>query len=413
MIWRSEHDMNETDGQLNCFEDILRTFQEVFYTEGVDQLLEILSRHTGCQVALVIGQDTFVYPSTPVLDPELFTPAYWQKTEFSSGFTYVNCYRSSHTDRHLLQADLYKNRHPFGHLYLIGSPKDFGDKECVLLNYASVLCTGLDDISRRSHQIDAVLQSIRKGTLPDEEQLNLLPKDGYALVLEQRIPGNTKAEDSWQETSQRDYLSYLVHHHFPKNLCYSFNNHEILLFASTEDIEGLGQKLLTVLKSAGHEYYAGVSRRYNRSQTVAAFAEASHAASIAVLLEQDKKLCFFHELGIYRLFSYPENAWTINQMLGELDSRMEDMDKDKKVMLSKTIRVFVKNNFNYQKTADQLYTHVNTIRYRIHFMEELWDVDLSSDEGRLLFSVLAKLLPLWMKNISYDKDFIDDENNLS
>lgn len=410
MIWHSEHVTDETDGTLYCFEDVLRTFQDVFYTEGVDRLLELLSRYTGCQVALVIGQDTFVYPSIPVLEPELFTPAYWQKTDFSSGFTYVSCYRSSHTDRLLLQADLYKSRHPFGHLYLIGSPNGFEKKDCVLLNYASVLCTGLDDVCRRSHQIDAVLQSIRRGTVPDGEQLKLLPQEGYALVLEQIIPKNTQTEDSWQADSQRDYLSYLVHHHFPKNLCYSFIDHEILLFASTEEIGGFGQKLLTVLKSAGYEYYAGVSRRYKRSQTVAAFTEAAHAANIAVLLNQEKRLCFFHELGIYRLFSYPENAWPINQMLGELDSRMENMDKDKKVMLSKTLRVFVQNNFNYQKTANQLYTHVNTVRYRIHFMEELWGVDLSSDEGRLLFSVLAKLLPLWMKNVSYDQDYIDEVN---
>ena len=40
-----------------------------------------------------------------------------------------------------------------------------------------------------------------------------------------------------------------------------------------------------------------------------------------------------------------------------------------------------------------MYTHVNTVRYRIKLIEDLWDADLSSDEGRLLFSVLAKLLP--------------------
>ena len=37
------------------------------------------------------------------------------------------------------------------------------------------------------------------------------------------------------------------------------------------------------------------------------------------------------------------------------------------------------------------------MRYRIHQLEELWNVDLSSTEGRLLFSVLSKLLPLWMQ----------------
>lgn len=410
MIQRSEPFTGDTEGTFCFFEDILRTFQDIFYAEGMDRLLESLSCHTGCQVALVIGQDTFAFPKTPILEPELFTPAYWQKTVFSSGFTYVNCYRSSHTDRLLLQADLYKNRRPFGHLYLIGKPEGFSKKDCILLNYASILCTGLDDFDRRSRQIDAVLCLIRDGILPDEERLKLLPESGYALVLKEKIPKDTQDESRREESGQQDYLSYLIHHHFPKNLCYSFTGQGILLFACAENIEEFGRKLVTVLEHAGSRYYTGVSRRYNRIQAVAAFTEASHAADIARLLNYEKQLCFFHELGIYRLFSYPENAWPINQMLGELDSCMKDMDKEKKVMLSRTLRVFVKNNFNYQKTANQLYTHVNTIRYRIHFMEELWSVDLGSDEGRLLFSVLAKLLPLWMKNVSYDRDFIDEDD---
>lgn len=84
-------------------------------------------------------------------------------------------------------------------------------------------------------------------------------------------------------------------------------------------------------------------------------------------------------------------------MLGEMDVMLNDLDNEKKDVLTLTVRTFVKNNFSYQKTADELFTHVNTVRYRIHQLEELWNADLSSTEGRLLFSVLAKLLPLWMQ----------------
>ena len=381
-------------------------FQDTFYSEGLDRLLESLSRQTGRQAVLIIGQDTFVYPRTPILEPELFYPAYRQKTDFISGFTYVNCYRSTKTDRLLLQADLYKSRLPFGYLYLLGNSDGFDEKDCILINYASVLCTGLDDYSRRSHRIEAVLETICQGTLPDESLLSLLPSPGYAVVMEENESRTAKKEN---DRAQKDYLSYLLHHHFPHNLCYSFTETGIRLFVSTDDMEGFGQKLTSLLKNAGHSYYTGVSRKYESSSAVTAFNEAAHAANIANLLNYGRKLCFYQELGIYRLFAYPENGWPVNQLLGELDSCMTDMDKEKKVMLSKTIRVFVKNNFNYQKTATELYTHVNTVRYRIHLMEELWGVDLSSDEGRLLFSVLAKLLPLWMKNVSYDKDFIDGD----
>ena len=80
-----------------------------------------------------------------------------------------------------------------------------------------------------------------------------------------------------------------------------------------------------------------------------------------------------------------------------MDVLLNVLDNEKKDILTLTVRTFVKNNFSYQKTADELFTHVNTVRYRIHQLEELWNVDLSSTEGRLLFSVLSKLLPLWMQ----------------
>ena len=98
-------------------------------------------------------------------------------------------------------------------------------------------------------------------------------------------------------------------------------------------------------------------------------------------LEYGERICYYHDLGIYRLLNYPENSWPINQMLGEMDELLNQMDEEKRDVLAMTIRTFVKCRFHYQKTADKLYTHVNTIRYRIKLIEDLWDVDLSSDRG--------------------------------
>ena len=57
------------------------------------------------------------------------------------------------------------------------------------------------------------------------------------------------------------------------------------------------------------------------------------------------------KLGIYRLFTYPENPWAVNQMLGEMDVMLNDLDNEKKDVLTLTVRTFVKNNFSYQKAA--------------------------------------------------------------
>lgn len=380
-------------GELCSYGEIFQRFQSAFFTHGLDRLLKELHDWTGRQTALVVGQDTYVHPRTPILDPVIFYPVYWQKESARSPFVHVRRYTAAQPPIYILQADLYKNSLPFGMLFLIGNGEKFKETDYYLLNYASILCTGLSDLNLRSRQIAALFAKVRRENTLTGPELELLPEEGNALVLQEfhnALPGTAV-------TGAEDYLAYLLHYHFPRNLCYSFKDNELLIFISTEDVENFVRKLTALLNTTGRQYHVGISRKYNRSQVVTAFSEATHAVKMAGLLDYGQTPCHFHQLGIYRLFTYPENPWAVNQMLGEMDVLLNVLDNEKKDILTLTVRTFVKNNFSYQKTADELFTHVNTVRYRIHQLEELWNVDLSSTEGRLLFSVLSKLLPLWMQ----------------
>lgn len=404
---------SRSDGAVKPYERVLEDLQHKFYTRGTAALLDELSYWTGCQAALIVGQDTFVCPPAPMLDEAVFYPAYWHREPLKSPLSHVSLYTSTHSNRRLLKAELYKNMLPFGVLCLIGegggnageNDSGFEPVDSILLNHAAILCTGIDDYRRRSRRIEAAIGRLCRGEMPEQAEMELFPPSGYALVLldQERGAGN-------MGSGKNDYLSYLLHHYFPQKLCYTFMEDKSLrLFVSVEDAEHFGRKLLAILDGAGRHYRAGVSRCYGISQAVTAFSEAGNAAHIAQQLEYEDRLCHYHDLGIYRLLNYPENSWPVNQMLGEMDELLNQMDEEKRDTLAMTVRAFVKCRFNYQKTADRLYTHVNTVRYRIKLIEDLWDVDLSSDEGRLLFSVLAKLLPLWMKSGCYSGTMPNEE----
>lgn len=406
MRFSAERMTSRTDGSSAYLEEVLQSFQSHFYNTGVSRLLEELSFWTGCQTMLVIGQDTFVYPKTPILEEDMFYPAFWHKEAPVSPLLYISRFTSTQSDLKLLRSELYKNKLPYGFLCLIEQGRNFDYTDCLLLNHASILCTGLDDLHQRSRQIDVSIDIMLKGQLPDNACLSLFPDSGYAFILLDHDSAAGKSE----AVDQQGYLSYLLHHYFPQNLCYSIApDGTIRLFVSCDDPEQLGQRLVSVLGRSRRRYATGISGRYPVTQAVTAFSEASHAARIGGLLDYGDRLCFFHDLGIYRLFNYPENAWPINQMLGDMDDLLNEMDEEKRLTLALTIRTFVKCRFHYQKTADKLFTHVNTIRYRIKLIEDLWDVDLSSDEDRLLFSVLVKLLPLWMKSGAYSGEVPEDD----
>ena len=122
-------------------------------------------------------------PSVPVLNEAVFYPAYWRKEPQKSSLSHVSLYFSSRSKKMLLQAELFKNRLPFGVLCLIGEEGIFEPSDYILLNYASILCTGIDDYKRRSRRIEAAIEMICGGQMPDSSVTNLFPESGYALVL--------------------------------------------------------------------------------------------------------------------------------------------------------------------------------------------------------------------------------------
>lgn len=394
---------SRTDGQIKTWEKVMEELRCRFYARGLNALLEGIYYWTSCQVVLIAGQDTFVRPASPMLNEEIFYPAYWLKESFGVSMSHVNLYSSSCSDKTLLKAELYKNCLPSGTLCLIGKKGQFERSDALILDYGAVLCSGLDDYKGHSVQIEAAIDLLCQGKQLDAAQRRLFPDAGYALVLKE-------LEQGAGEKEKTEYLSYLLHHYFPQKLCYSFSSDGGLrLFVAADDIEHFGRRLLAILDRTGKRCRMGVSRSYDISQAVRAFAEAESAAYVSGLLEYEERIFYYQDLGIYRLLNYPENSWPVNQMLGEMDELLNKIDREKRDILALTVRTFVKCRFNYQKTADKLYTHVNTIRYRIKLIEDLWEVDLSSDDGRLLFSVLAKLLPLWMKSGCYKGTMPEEE----
>lgn len=69
----------------------------------------------------------------------------------------------------------------------------------------------------------------------------------------------------------------------------------------------------------------------------------------------------------------------VNRILEQMTDKLMEYPKEKRDALSDTMCCFVQNHFNYQKTADAMYAHVNTIRYRISLMENLWGCDLQRE----------------------------------
>jgi len=100
----------------------------------------------------------------------------------------------------------------------------------------------------------------------------------------------------------------------------------------------------------------------------------------------------FSDIGVYRLlYSFPEDHNLENYLPKGLKI-LKEYDQENATELSKTLEVFLKNAGNSRKTADELFIHYKTLKYRLKRIEEITGLDLSSGEVRLELHLGLKIM---------------------
>jgi len=385
------------DGQAITTNEMLNLLRQVINTEKISGLLQVLHTWLDCRATLAIKHDIYAYPPLSGLEEAYADYNGWEHLPQSSLFPWIDIFYIPGQQTYDIRCQILYDGKPLGFLSLGRPGRPFDDKELKVADYAAVLCAGLNHTLVKSQRIQDLLAAAYQGNNCSSEDACLLPESGYALVLRE-IPAPLTRDDLNLE-EENNFLGYLIHTAYGNGTYYAFlHNGDLALFCSTNDIKSYTKELLALLHKNKRVFRAGVSQRYSRQETGMAFAEAKHAVNLGQYLDEQQEVFFFHDMGIYRFFSYPENSWSVNQMLNEMTQKLDSVfDEEKKQVLTTTLTRLVKNNFNYSKTSEEMFTHPNTIRYRIRLLEELWEKDLSKDEDRLLISVVGKLLPLWQR----------------
>lgn len=129
--------------------------------------------------------------------------------------------------------------------------------------------------------------------------------------------------------------------------------------------------------------------------------EAQYATILSELIDTDENIVHYRDLGMYDLllemnqtgmrlaYIYEEN---ISGLLNKTDREID---------LIETIEVYFKNNQSIQKSAEELFIHRHTLRYRLNQIEQRTGLDLKSTDDllKLQLGVMAyKLVRVLEKN---------------
>ena len=109
----------------------------------------------------------------------------------------------------------------------------------------------------------------------------------------------------------------------------------------------------------------------NISKLQKSFHETSKTNSVLAHINRKNEIVFYDEIGFYRMLMSYENTAPMQQFANEVLSPVIQYEKKAHTQLMKTMWAYFECDCNLQRTADKLFSHKNTVKYRLHRVEQL------------------------------------------
>lgn len=135
-------------------------------------------------------------------------------------------------------------------------------------------------------------------------------------------------------------------------------------------------------------YHMGISQT---AQSIAEYSDCYEEAKKALSIAErggEKKIMYAEQLGVYRIIYGCQNREELIAFSNRLLENVVVYDKKNGTDLLKTLAAFIESGGNLKETAEVLYIHYNTARYRYRMLceltgkrlqhfNELWDLNLA------------------------------------
>lgn len=147
----------------------------------------------------------------------------------------------------------------------------------------------------------------------------------------------------------------------------------------------------------------GVGDSYNYIDEIkTSYKEAKETIKLSKILNLDKNndgnIYYYHNLGIYSFITQIKNDKFLDDYKNRKLKLLEDSDKMQDSSLCETLEAYLANNCNANATAESLFIHRNTMRYRMEKIKKLTNIDFN-DISLLLEFRLAFAIKKYRENI--------------
>ena len=311
--------------------------------------------------------------------------------------------------------------HVYGHLFAWGTDMPLGGFDLAIIESASttIALSILQELSIKEVEIryrseffeDLIsIDSKRKRKALDRARFfNLQLEDSYVIEVMSFKHKNEDDENELMVNYIQDFINPMVHtiEEFMNYLnlkgivSTKANGIQILLSFTTTDfiqdkIKEFNQKILESIrnKSDKLDVKIGIGRVYKKLENVdKSFQDAVRTVRIGKIITT-KEIVTFDELGIFKILSEEILKDELEDFYNSTLKPLVDYDSKKSTELVKTLDVYFKNNGNLTRISEQLFTHYNTVLYRINRITEITKMDLEDPNHRLNLEIALKIKEL-------------------
>lgn len=142
----------------------------------------------------------------------------------------------------------------------------------------------------------------------------------------------------------------------------------------------------------GWEIRIGLGRFYPGIRGLQqSYQEAKQALRLGENLPALRGVVAFSDLGIYRFIYARDRDKEVQNFLQETLGKLLEYDREKNTELIRTLQVYFQHHGNLKKVSEALFTHYNTILYRLERIREISGLDLDNPDDRFNLEVALKL----------------------
>ena len=115
-------------------------------------------------------------------------------------------------------------------------------------------------------------------------------------------------------------------------------------------------------------------------------------AALRMAFDTSRDICFFDEMGLYRLLYLVPDTQLLSAMSHDLLRPLLEYDRHHEANYVETLEIYLHYDGSIQASADAMYTHRNTILYRMNNIRRLLDCPLETQEERMKYTIACMIL---------------------